>query len=60
MNAAAHQVTGSIIDESMAGNGVLSRESTGDNVQFEMSAVLGAGMSGVQVRFILNTDGFCL
>lgn len=60
MNAAAHQVTGSIIDEPMAGNGVLSHKSTGYNVQFEMSTVLGAGMSGVQVRFIFNTNGFCL
>lgn len=60
MNAATHQVTGGIINEAMARNGVLARKNTGDNVQFEMSAILGAGMAGMQMRFIFNANGFCL
>lgn len=59
MNRSAHQITGCIIDQPMAGDGVFAGKDLGDDVDMVMpAAAASAGMASVQMRVV--TDGECV
>ncbi len=57
MNSTAHQITRSSVNGPMTLNRILADEGGGDYGDFVMATVLGAGMAGVAMRFILDGDG---
>ncbi len=58
MDWAAHQITGSIINQAMAGDGVFAGKNHGDDVDMVMAAAItGAGMAGMQVRVVADGQG---
>ena len=57
MNSTAHQVTGRGINGPVALDGILADEGGGDYGDFVMATVLGTGMAGVALRFIVDGDG---
>ena len=54
MNAAAHQIADRFMDHAVTPDGILAGESGSDYGDFVMAAFLGAGVTGVAVRFVLN------
>src|SRR6185369_1000205 len=60
MYAAAHQVTRRVVDQAMPGDGVLAGKGGGDDVELVVPAILGPGMAGVAMRFVLDGDGLRL
>ena len=56
MDASAHQVADRSMDDAMTLDGILPGEGGGDYGDFVMTAFPGAGMAGVQVRFILDGE----
>ena len=57
MNSTAHQVTGSSVNGPMTLDRILADEGGGDYGNFVMATILGTGMAGVAMRFILDSDG---
>ena len=57
MNSTAHEITGRSVNGPMALDGILADEGRGDYGDFVMAAVLGAGMAGMTMRFILDDEG---
>lgn len=57
MDRTAHQITGSIINQAMAGDGVFAGKNHGDDVDMEVAtSVTGARVPGVQVRVVANSQ----
>ena len=56
MNATAHQVADRSMDQAVTLDGILPGEGGSDYGDFVMAALLGAGMTGVQVRFVLDGE----
>ncbi len=56
MDATAHQVADRRMDQAVTLDGILPGEGGGDYGDFVMAAVPGAGMAGVQVRFIVDGE----
>lgn len=54
MNAAAHQITGCIINQTMPGDCVFPGKGAGHDIEFVMPAIFGASMAGVAMRFVFN------
>ena len=57
MNPTAHQIADRFIDHAVTPDRIVAGEGGGDYGDFVMAAVLGAGMAGMAVRFVLDDDG---
>ena len=57
MNPAPHQITDRGVNGPMALDRILADEGGGDYGDFVMTAVPGAGVAGVAMRFVLDGDG---
>ena len=57
MNPAPHQITDRSVNGPMALDRILADEGSGDYGDFVMTAVPGAGMAGVTMRFVLDGEG---
>ena len=57
MNSTAHQITRSSVNGPMTLNRILADEGGGDYGDFVMATILGTGMAGVAMRFVLDGHG---
>ena len=60
MDAAPHQITGRIIDQAMAGDGILATENLSNDFQFVVAAFARAGVTGMAMRLVFNDYFECL
>ena len=60
MYFSAHHVTDNVINQTVPGNGILADKGLGDNGQFIMAAITGAGMAGMAMRLVFDAQGFRL
>ena len=56
MNASAHQVADRFMDQAVTLDRIVPGEGGGDYGDFVMAAIPGAGMTGVQVRFVVDDE----
>ena len=56
MNASAHQVADRSMDHAVTLNRIVPGEGGGDYGDFVMATLFGAGMAGMQVRFIVDNE----
>ena len=47
MDATTHQITCSIINQTVPGDGVFTNKSAGNNIKFVMTAIFRPGVTGV-------------
>ena len=56
MNAAAHEVAGGIVNQTVAGHRVFADKGRGNDLQFEMPAFFRSSMAGMEMGFIFKGD----
>ena len=56
MNASAHQVADRSMDHAVTLDRIVPGEGGGDYGDFVMATLFGAGMTGMQVRFIVDNE----
>lgn len=54
MDAAAHEITGGIVNQAVPGHGAAAGKSFRDDADAKMTALPGAGMAGVSVGIIFD------
>jgi len=60
MYFSAHQFTDSVINQTVAGDGILAGKGRGDDAQVVVAAFLGAGVAGMAMRLVGDGQGLRL